>query len=231
MGESKIIISCEHAGNYIPKLYIPLFEGKTEILASHRGWDIGAMEVGKYVARHLEAPFFYQKVSRLLVEANRSLHNPELFSEFSVSLSDNEKKKLIDSYHQRYRQEVIDEINKAFLTNDQVIHISMHSFTPALNGIERRVDIGVLVDESIADEAQYAYYLIDKISAVIPNMLTMINLPYNGADDGFTTYLRKQYPSDKYLGVELEINQKYVGTPQMEVIKRGLVKALNDSAF
>jgi predicted N-formylglutamate amidohydrolase len=231
MGESKIIISCEHAGNYIPKPYSHLFEGKDEVLASHRGWDIGSMEVGKYVARHLEAPFFFQKVSRLLVEANRSLNNPELFSEFSVGLLEPQKKVLVDSYHHTYRLGVINEIEKAFLSYNRVIHISIHSFTPVLNGVERSVDLGVLVDESIAAEAEYAYYLKDRISVAIPEMLTMVNIPYNGADDGFTTYLRTQYSSDKYIGVELEVNQKYVGTAQMEVIKRGLVAALGDSAL
>lgn len=228
MGESKIIISCEHAGNYIPKPYSHLFEGKGEILASHRGWDIGSMEVGKYVARHLEAPFFFQKVSRLLVEANRSLDNSELFSEFTVQLPQKQKQELIDSYHLAYRQSVIAEIDKALTSFDRVIHISMHSFTPVLNGVERSVDIGVLVDESIDEEVKYANELKDKISEAIPEMLTMINLPYNGADDGFTTYLRKQYTPDKYLGVEFEVNQKYVGTPEMEVIKRGLVVALGN---
>ncbi|MTI39585.1 N-formylglutamate amidohydrolase [Fulvivirga lutimaris] len=228
MGKSKIIISCEHAGNYIPKLYSHLFEGKDEILASHRGWDMGSIELGKYVARHLEAPFFFQKVSRLLVEANRSLDNVELFSEFTAQLPQKQKQQLIDSYHLAYRQSVITEIDKALTSFDSVIHISMHSFTPVLNGVERSVDIGVLVDESIEEEAKYANELKDKISEAIPEMLTMINLPYNGADDGFTTYLRNQYSPDKYLGVELEINQKFVGTAQMEVLKRGLVKALGN---
>lgn len=228
MGESKIIISCEHAGNYIPKSYSHIFEGKHEILASHRGWDIGSMEIGKYVARHLEAPFFFQKVSRLLVEANRSLHNPELFSEFSAVLPETEKKQLIDSYHHGYRLSVINEIEKALLSFERVIHVSIHSFTPVLNGVERSVDIGVLVDESIAAEAEYGYFLKDRISVAIPEMLTMVNIPYNGADDGFTTYMRTQYSSDRYLGVELEINQKHVGTSQMEVIKRGLVVALGN---
>ncbi|MEQ9165608.1 MAG: N-formylglutamate amidohydrolase [Fulvivirga sp.] len=226
MGKSKIIISCEHAGNYIPKSYSYLFEGKDGILASHRGWDLGSMELGKYIARHLEAPFFFQKVSRLLVEANRSLDNPELFSEFTAQLPEKQKRELIDSYHLAYRQSVIAEIDKALTSFDRVIHVSMHSFTPVLNGVERSVDIGVLVDEGIAKEAEYANSLKDKISEAIPEMLTMINLPYNGADDGFTTFLRKQYSPDRYIGVELEINQKFVGTAQMEVLKRGLVKAL-----
>jgi len=36
------------------------------------------------------------------------------------------------------------------------------------------------------------------------------NYPYAGKNDGFTTYLRRRFPSDAYLGIELEINQKHV---------------------
>ncbi len=36
------------------------------------------------------------------------------------------------------------------------------------------------------------------------------NYPYRGNADGFTTYLRKKYPGSKYIGIEIEINQKQV---------------------
>lgn len=54
----------------------------------------------------------------------------------------------------------------------------------------------------------------------------MINVPYNGADDGFTTYLREQFPADKYLGIEIEVNQKYAGTEEMSVIRSALSNSL-----
>jgi hypothetical protein len=37
------------------------------------------------------------------------------------------------------------------------------------------------------------------------------NYPYTGKSDGFTAYLRKRFDADRYVGVELEINQAIVG--------------------
>ncbi|MEO8932838.1 MAG: N-formylglutamate amidohydrolase, partial [Xanthomarina sp.] len=34
------------------------------------------------------------------------------------------------------------------------------------------------------------------------------NYPYLGKADGFTSYLRKQFPKN-YLGIEIEVNQKF----------------------
>lgn len=36
------------------------------------------------------------------------------------------------------------------------------------------------------------------------------NYPYPGNADGFTTYLRKQFSLSKYVGIEIEINQKHI---------------------
>jgi len=36
------------------------------------------------------------------------------------------------------------------------------------------------------------------------------NYPYTGKSDGFTAYLRRRFPADAYIGIELEINQKHV---------------------
>ncbi len=45
------------------------------------------------------------------------------------------------------------------------------------------------------------------------NLIIRRNYPYRGNADGFTTYLRKKYPASKYIGVEIEINQKHVHDP------------------
>ncbi|HNP18918.1 MAG TPA: N-formylglutamate amidohydrolase [Fulvivirga sp.] len=227
MGGRKIIISCEHAGKYIPNAYLKFFEGKDDVLNSHRGWDVGTLEIGKYVARILEAPFFFQKASRLLIEANRSLDNSELFSEFTAPLSDKDKEHLIATYYRPYRNEVEKEIELAISKGETVIHISVHSFTPVLNGVERSVDVGILFDEKRELEQQFSIKWKEQLSTELPDLLVMLNLPYNGADDGFTTYLRTRFEAEKYLGIELEINQKYAGTPVLEKIKKVLVSTLN----
>jgi len=36
------------------------------------------------------------------------------------------------------------------------------------------------------------------------------NYPYAGKSDGLTAFLRRRFPAEVYIGIELEINQKYV---------------------
>jgi hypothetical protein len=41
-----------------------------------------------------------------------------------------------------------------------------------------------------------------------PEMRVRRNYPYLGKTDGLTTYLRRQFPAEQYLGIELEVNQR-----------------------
>ena len=56
--------------------------------------------------------------------------------------------------------------------------------------------------------------------------LVLYNCPYNGADDGLTTYLRNKYSPDAYLGIELEISQRFVNTLEMNKMKQVLYQTL-----
>ena len=48
------------------------------------------------------------------------------------------------------------------------------------------------------------------------------NYPYLGKADGFTTYLRKQFQTH-YLGIEIEINQKYAKANVMSSELKGVL--------
>lgn len=226
MRKRKIVITCEHGGNYIPREFRYLFTNHEKVLTSHRGWDMGALEVAKYMARHLGAPLSYQRVSRLLVESNRSLSNEELFSQYSKELEKPIKKYVLSKYYHPYRNAIEKNISRCIDEGQEVLHLSVHSFTPVLNGVERQVDLGLLCDESRWSEMEFCQLWKSQIEQLLPNKLTMINVPYNGADDGFTTYLREKFPPEKYLGVEIEINQKYAGTEEMAIIRSALSNGL-----
>ena len=45
-----------------------------------------------------------------------------------------------------------------------------------------------------------------------PELRVRYNYPYRGDSDGLTTWLRKKHPAARYLGIEIEINQRLVGT-------------------
>jgi predicted N-formylglutamate amidohydrolase len=206
-----LVLTCEHAGNRIPKEYAALFKEKQLQLSSHEGWDIGAYSLAKVIQQKTNAPFFSSQTSRLLVDLNRSIGNPTLFSEVIKPLSLSEKKKILGTYYHPYRQSVSDEINRLIQSKRMVLHLSIHSFTPRLNGKTRQCEIGLLFDPTSRNEKKFAEIWKKTLIEGNDSYRIKYNYPYSGTEDGLTTFLRSKYSPEKYLGLELEINQKLLG--------------------
>ncbi|HZI25413.1 MAG TPA: N-formylglutamate amidohydrolase, partial [Chryseolinea sp.] len=101
-----------------------------------------------------------------------------------------------------------------------------HTFTPVLNNQIRTVDIGILFDPNRKAESEFCRKLFDGLEQSLPYLSIKLNEPYKGTDDGFTTYLRTKFYDDEYLGIEIEVNQKYLGTEKWEMIAIGLKEIL-----
>lgn len=215
MERTVVIVSCEHAYNAVPKGYAYLFKGKEEVLNSHRGYDIGIQPVAKALAEALECVYYEFPYSRLLIEPNRSLHHPDLFSAYSKDLDNIVKKYLISRYYLPYR-EYVEEAIIPQIKKKRVVHLSMHSFTPVWQGKERQVDVGILFDDSDEAETRFSLALQSKLQQSLPRYRICLNEPYLGIDDGFTSYLRTKYTTDNYLGVEIEIKNSLI-YPKVEI--------------
>jgi len=216
------IITCEHAGNLVPPPYAYLFADAGEVLNTHRGWDPGALQTAQYLAAKLDAPLFSCEVTRLLVEVNRSLESRELFSEYSQILSPATREEVLERYYFSYRGAV----EEAIQTFGRVLHLSIHSFTPSWNGVERDVDLGFLFDPTRKKELAFCEFCATEIRRRMPVLRVRFNEPYKGIDDGFTTHLRKLFPDEAYQGIEIEINQQYNGTALWESIPVALYEAI-----
>jgi hypothetical protein len=61
---------------------------------------------------------------------------------------------------------------------------------------------------------------------------TRLNYPYLGTADGFTVYLRRRFPPDAYLGIELEINQKHArgSGEHWRSVRSAVIEAFHDAA-
>lgn len=210
---TSLIVTCEHAGYIVPEGYKSLFRGKDKILHSHRGWDIGAMKVAEKISQQLNVPLHTYEVTRLLIEPNRSLDHPQLFSEFTSELTQKRKEKIIHNMYLPFRNTVVNEMQAL---ERPIFHISIHSFTPRWNGKERPVDIGILFDPNRKVEAKRGERLRRELSRTLPAYRIKLNEPYKGVDDGFPNTLRKFFPDGKYVGVEIEINQKIIGIPMIQ---------------
>ena len=218
-----MIVTCEHAGNKVPETFAHLFESLNEVLQSHRGWDPGAVELAKYLAAECNAPFFCCETTRLLIEPNRSLDSNQLYSEYSRSLFDTHHDELLREYYYPYRNGVEDILKKM---SKPALHLSIHTFTPVWEGQPRAVDVGLLYDPDRSSESAFTNRLYDNLEQALPSLTIKLNEPYKGTDDGFTTYLRRQFPVSDYIGLEIEVNQKHVGTEKWEMIAVGLKDVL-----
>ena len=84
--DSCVVITCEHGGNRIPKQFTGTFRNSRELLESHRGHDPGAIDLARKLSQGLKVPLYFSTISRLLIDLNRSPHNPHRFSEITRRL-------------------------------------------------------------------------------------------------------------------------------------------------
>jgi predicted N-formylglutamate amidohydrolase len=204
-----ILITCEHGGNRIPARYRPLFRKHGSLLQSHRGFDPGALAIARDFAAAFQAELVYSTTSRLLVELNRSPNHPRLFSEVALALAPEERQRVLERYYFPYREWVESQVRLSVEKHERVVHVSCHSFTPTLHGIERHADIGLLYDPRRRREAEFCATWRRELKRADARLVVRRNYPYRGYDDGLTTFLRKRYPDRAYAGIELEVNQKY----------------------
>lgn len=206
------LITCEHASNHIPTEFRNL-EIPKEILNSHYGFDLGAYELAKALYKSIpkkEKIFLYSKMSRLLIDFNRSLENPQIFSKYTRNLNLKQKKKLLREY-ENFRKSSYNFIIKYINKNYLIIHLSIHSFTPVYKNKVRKNEIGILYDPKREIEKNFA----KKLKKNLNYYKCYLNLPYRGFTDGHISKLRKIFKKN-YLGLELEISQK--------ILKNGLIK-------
>jgi predicted N-formylglutamate amidohydrolase len=215
----QLVLSCEHASYRIPDEYKRLFRNAKEHIKTHRGYDIGSVKVAKYLAQDLDTDLLLASYSRLLIDLNRSTGHQHLFSAFTCSLPLTERQRIIDTYYHPYRNSVYQQIENRLQGHFAVLHLSVHSFTPFLDGIERSADIGLLYDPKSSLEKQFCLQWQRNMYELDDDFRSRRNYPYRGNADGLTTRLRKQFSTKPYLGIELEINQKLFQPGQEKKMK------------
>lgn len=149
-------------------------------------------------------------VSRLLVDLNRSVGHPQLFSETIRRLPPPVREEILAQYYRPYREQVEHLVAQAVADGQRVIHISSHSFTPELNGKVRNADVGLLYDPARHGEVELCARWRATLAELAPSLRVRRNYPYAGKGDGLTAYLRQRFAPNTYIGIELEVNQQIV---------------------
>jgi len=207
----KLMLTCEHASNRLPAVFKKAVPA--DVLKTHRAYDIGALLVFRKLVRFAKPEFHCEgKFSRLFVDLNRTITNKSAFSEYYEALESRDKAAAEKARTQAtaYWKEYRDNVEKFVASNKstEIVHLGIHSFTPVLNGKVRNTDIGILYDPARQQERAYANVIKDEIKRLYPAMKVRFNYPYKGSSDGLTTTLRKKF-GQRYVGIEIEINQKF----------------------
>jgi predicted N-formylglutamate amidohydrolase len=156
-------------------------------------------------------------VSRLVIDLNRSLHHRRVIPAvaFGVPVPGNaaitaeERARRIQLYYEPFRSATLSEIDKGVASKGRCVNISVHTFTPRLNGVVRPLDVAVLYDPRRRQEAELGERLAASLSA--SGFRVRRNFPFRGIADGHTTGLRRKFSHRRYAGIEIELNQALLG--------------------
>jgi predicted N-formylglutamate amidohydrolase len=218
-----LVLTCEHAARAVPVEYDDLGLDD-EQLSEHIGWDIGAGALTETLAQRLDAPAVQSGVSRLVIDCNRDLADHDLIIRDShgVRVPGNqgvdavERERRIREFYEPYH----DAIDRVLTPRPGTFLLSIHSFTPTLNGRERRFDAGVLFDNFAAEAERFGEALGTQ------GLRVRYNQPYSGLD-GLIFSARTHGIRHALRYLELEVNNRLLRTrAQIDAIATAIVRAV-----
>ncbi len=147
-GSSIAVLVCDHASNRVPQRLGTLGIDAVQ-LADHIGWDPGAADVARGLSAHLDAPLVVSGYSRLVIDCNRPLRSADSIAEESAGvavpgnrgLSVRDREARINSLFRPYHDAIESLLDGR--TGRASLLLSLHSFTPVLNGRRRPWHVGV----------------------------------------------------------------------------------------
>ncbi|MGV8961225.1 MAG: N-formylglutamate amidohydrolase [Stenotrophomonas sp.] len=214
-GRSPFVLIADHAGQQVPLALAGLGLAQAE-LDRHIGWDIGIAGVTLELARRLDAWAITQTYSRLVIDCNRPLASPTLIAPISdgtviaanAGLDAAARQQRIDAIHTPYHARISDELDQRQQRAQPTILIAMHSFTPAMQGVDRPWHAGVLYHR----DTRLAHALRDALAAE-PALVIGDNQPYAVSET--SDYAVPVHGEGRGLvHVELEIRQDLIADPR-----------------
>lgn len=190
-GASRMLLLCDHATNIVPpfvaggSLGLPATE-----MGRHIAHDVGARGVTLELARLLDAPAVLSRFSRLVVDPNRSEDDPTLIMKLydgtivpaNRHVDDAERERRLETCYRPYHATVTAEIDRRLESGTEPALISMHSYTPKLQGRPTRPwHFGILWHH----DGRIALPLIERLERE-HGLCVGDNQPYTGQLEGDT---------------------------------------------
>lgn len=186
-----IVLVADHARRDLPEDYGSLGLPAAEF-DRHIAYDIGVEAVTRELAALLDVPAVFANFSRLLIDPNRGEDDPTLIRQLydgtvisgNYPIAAGERERRLDDFYRPYHDAVGAMIASVARASGKAPFIlSVHSFTPVMQGIIRPWHVGILWD--LDDRA--ARPLIDMLAGD-PALAVGDNEPYDGALRGDTMY-------------------------------------------
>lgn len=152
-GRAPVLLLCDHASAHVPADLNDLGLDST-LLRRHIAVDIGAGDVTRRLAPLLDAPALLCGTSRLVIDCNRHLDDPSSVPEVSdgivipgnVNLTAPDRAARESRFFAPYHAAVEASLAGFAARGIRPTLISIHSFTPVMNGFERPWHVGLLWD-------------------------------------------------------------------------------------
>ncbi len=154
LAEHPILLICDHASCRFPKA---LGDMGLDPFARrcHLAVDIGAGPLTESLAGSLGVTAVVHNYSRLIVDCNRQLMDPSAFLEYgdgilvpgNRNLHQADKDLRANALYWPYHDAIDEQVKRLKKCGPAPAFISIHSFTPVLNGESRAWQIGVLWDK------------------------------------------------------------------------------------
>lgn len=207
-GQGLGLIICDHSGNRVPRALKGLGLAKSE-LNRHIGWDIGTEDIGRYFSKALDMPAILAVYSRLVVDLNRAPHHPECIPAVSdhteipanAGLSKRDKEQRLKELFRPYQEQIGKQVDRFIKKKKTPLILSIHSFTPELDGKKRPWHIAILWNK----QEKLAKQLIAEVRRKHPGLLVGSNEPYTLKDGRFvgsTMYRHAEQNGLPYVFVE-----------------------------
>jgi predicted N-formylglutamate amidohydrolase len=183
-GRAPLILFCDHAGRAVPQRLGNLGLAATHF-DQHIAWDIGIADLGCRLSVLLDAPLLLGRYSRLVIDCNRHLDDPTSIPQISDKIEVPGNRGLTAADRRQRAEEIftpyhhaLDQLIDEKLAGGQIpVLLSLHSFTPVMNGFQRPWHIGILWNE----DARLPVPLMRRLAAE-PGLVVGDNEPYSGRD-------------------------------------------------
>ena len=179
---SPFLLLGDHAGNRIPRGLADLGLSETE-RTRHIAWDIGIAALGAALSERLDATYIHQTYSRLVIDCNRRPGAPDSIPPVSdgtaiaanAALDQAGATARAQAIQAPYQAAIGSEIERRLAAQQDTILISLHSFTPAMRGIDRPWQVGILHDAGDSRFARAMLAFFDQYPSLNPGD----NQPYS----------------------------------------------------